>query len=277
MHEAGKLNVHRNCALMGIALAVAACGALLGGCRGNTTAAATVDHRVGAPPEIAALRAEADLTAVDPLAASGWQLAAWYPLQAPANTSHMAPPSRVAIYFDAGKLYVAVIAQSPATTFDTHDAISLYLDPLGQGREVMQITADAAGKMQCTWIRSGTPVQPQADGSPNIASPLDIRPDFQLSGMTCQVRQGMDGDHGAWSVAIALPVASLPAVMRAPLGQGEWRINVLRTLTVDGSAGQHEQMQSNLSPVYLNAQAFSPYRMAHLKFPESTAAAQASN
>jgi len=243
----------------------------LGGCKGNTSAAALPEHPAGTPPVVRAQRTGEPLANIDPLMAPAWQAAQWRTLLPPANSSRSTPPSRAAVLFDSQNLYVAVVCELPSSPEEGRDVVSLYLDPTNSGRELMQISTDSSGITACSWIRSAVPLEPNADGSPNLDTPLDIRPSTKLSGLVTHVSQGTTGDTQVWAITMSVPAASLPPLMQRPLS-GEWRFNVVRTVT-STQAGQRHPQQSNLSPVFVNAQAYSPYRMATLTFDADPLAA----
>jgi len=93
-----------------------------------------------------------------------------------------------------------------------------------------------------------------------------VRPDYQLAGLRAQVRRGTCDGRPVWTLELAVPVAGLPALMQTPpVKDAPWKFNILRTCQ-SGTSGQRQVLQSNLSPVYVNAQAVSPYRLAELDF-----------
>jgi len=253
-----------------IAIALAA---PLAGCKNNTSSAATPERRVGKPPVVIAQYAPEDPRAADPLTSPVWQNAAWWTLSAPANTTHTTTPGKAALLFDDAALYVAVICDLPASADpdgpadpDGRDGISLFLDPKGQGRELLQVSADSTGTTHCAWIRTSAAIEPLEDGSPNLGFPLDVRPDCQFPGLDAQVRRGILNGRPVWTLQLAVPVAGMPALMQAlPAPDAPWKFNILRTC-LTGTGGQREILQSNLSPVHVNAQSVSPYRMAELDF-----------
>jgi hypothetical protein len=267
MNHAGRHHVAGSCALLGATLMAFGAAALLGGCKNNTSAAATIERHAAKPPVVTAHFASNPLTAADPFASSLWQAASWLDLVAPANTPRTTPPGKTAILFDHTTLYVAVICDLPLTAdADGRDAVSLYLDTRGEGRELLQVTADSTGRTQCTWIRSGSAAAPLEDGSPNLGFPLDVRPDYQLAGLNAQVRQGTYEGRPVWMLALAIPVAGMPALMQTPpTPDAHWKFNIVRTC-ITGTGEHRAILQSNLSPVHVNAQAVSPYRMAELDF-----------
>jgi hypothetical protein len=265
MKFAGGQSIARRCALLGAILIAGAGIALLSGCKGNTSAAASVERRAGKPPVVVARKAgvSGDVGRADPLTDKVWREAEWWPLVAPANTSHTTSASRAAVLYDSGSLYVAVVNVLPEAGQEAaQDAVSLYVDTSGEGKELLQVTTEAQGTTRCAWIRSNVAVAPLEDGSPDMGYPLDIRPDFQISGLTARVGEGLVDGRAVWTTVFVVPVGGMPALMQiAPSPGGHWKINVLRRVMRGG-----EQLQSNLSPVYVNAQAVSPYRMAELDF-----------
>jgi hypothetical protein len=255
-------NSFRSCALLGATLLVGMGVALLPGCKGNTRAA-NVD-RTGQTPMVMARAIPASrIGLADPLTSEVWKAADWWTLAAPANTPRTTPTSRTAVLFDAGTLFVAVVNELPeAGRAATEDVVSVYVDTAGKGKEVLQVTADAQGMTRCAWIRSSVPVGPKEDGSPNTGYPLDIRPDFKVTGLATYPGHGVVDGHAVWTIVVAVPVTGMPPLMQAlPGSEAPWKFNVLRTMTRGG-----EQYQANLSPVYVNAQAVSAYRMAGLAF-----------
>jgi len=267
MIRAGSYLRARHAALWGVALIAVACAAPLAGCKNNSSSAATVEHRAGKPPVVVAQFAPDSLLDAGPLSSPAWQNAAWSPLIAPANTSRTTAPTKAAVLFDAATLYVAVISALPTAPDPAGpDAVSLFLDTKGDGRELLQVSADSAGTTRCAWIRSNVAIEPLDDGSPNLGYPLDVRPAYQLAGLNAQIRTGVFEGQPVWTLTLAVPVAGMPALMQVPpANDAHWKFNILRTYLADG-AGQRAVMQSNLSPVYINAQTVSPYRMADLVF-----------
>jgi hypothetical protein len=245
----------------------AAFAALLGGCKNNTSSAATPERRVGKPPVVRPQFAQGPLCDADPVSSPVWRAAAWWALAAPANTARTTAPAQGAVLFDEDTLYVAVINDLPPfTDADSRDAVALFLDTKGEGKELLQVTVDSSGQTQCAWIRTGAAIEPLADGSPNLGYPLDVRPNYPLAGLGVQVRQGVFEGRPVWTAVLAVPVAGMPALMQVlPAKDTHWKFNVLRMYMV-GTGSRGDVMQANLSPVYVGAQAVSPYRMAELDF-----------
>lgn len=267
MKHAGTYHRAPKGALLGATLMAAGFAALLGGCKSNTSSAAIPERHVGKPPVIKPQVVQSSLRDADPVSAPAWRSAAWWVLAAPANTARTTAPAQGAVLCDEDTLYVAVINDlPPATDADSRDAVALFLDTKGEGKELLQITVDSLGQAQCAWIRTGAAIEPLADGSPNLGHPLDVRPNYPLTGLGVQVRQGVFEGRQVWTVVLAVPVAGMPALMQVmPTKDAHWKFNIVRTY-MTGSGGRREVMQSNLSPVDVGAQAVSPYRMADLDF-----------
>ena len=267
MNHAGTHHWARHGALLGATLIAAGFAALLGGCKNNTSSAATPERRVGKPPVVRPQFVQGPVRDADPVSSPVWRDAAWWALTAPANTARTTAPAQSAVLFDEGTLYVAVINDlPPATDADSRDAVALFLDTKGEGRELLQVTADSSGQAQCAWIRTDAAIEPLADGSPNLGYPLDVRPNFPLAGLDVQVRHGVFEGRAVWTVVLAVPVAGMPGLMQVlPTKEARWKFNVLRMYMV-GTGSRREVMQANLSPVFVGAQAVSPYRLAELDF-----------
>lgn len=258
----------RACVLSGATLMAVGTVVLMGGCKGNTTAAAIVEHRTEKPPVVLANRTVEDMKAADPLTSAAWRQA-MLPLVAPANTLRTTAPTRAAVLFDDGTLHVAFICEKQATGGASRDVVSLYLDPLNQGKELFQITVDSKGSTRCAWLRSSEPAEPLENGAPDLGHPVFSVPDIAVKGLWTQVREGTDQGNAVWTAQVALPLAGLPALLQAKPAAGmHWKFNLVRTFTTLDGQRVVDQAQSNLSPFYVNAQAVSPYRLAELEFSE---------
>jgi hypothetical protein len=183
---------------------------------------------------------------------------------APANTTRTTANTQAAILFDSNMLYVAFASEcQPADKVD-HDGVSLFLDTThaGDGTEMVRITVNSDGSAECTWIRSATPAERREDGLPDFAHPVSTIPDIQIPGLVSHVTGGTHEGKGMWEAVVGVPMRALPMPLRtSPAAGARWKVNLLRTVTV----GQHkEQLQANLSPVYVGAQELAPYRMADL-------------
>jgi hypothetical protein len=259
----------RTCVLSGAALMAALSFALLSGCKGNTTSAAIMENRTGKPPVVLANRAAKDVQTADPLTTPAWQkaLAALVP---PANTLRTTAATRAGVLFDDQTLYVAFICEKQTVASgQARDTVSLYLDPLGEGLELLQITVDSSGTPACVWLRSSEPAEPLEDGSPDLGHPVQAVPDLAVPGLAVRVREATDEGHAVWTCQVAVPLAGLPAKLQVkPAPTAHWKFNLVRTFTTLKGGKPGEQAQSNLSPVYVNAQAVSPYRLAELQFPD---------
>ena len=255
--------------LLGLSLIAAGSAALLGGCKGNTTAAAVMEHRTGQPPVVKARRAAPAMQNADPLSNPVWQ-AAMLPLTAPTNTTRTTSPTRGAVFFDDAALYAAFICEKPAhAPAESKDVVSFYIDPLAQDTELFQITVDATGEAHCAWLRCSRPAEPMEDGSPNLGHPVSVNVDVDVKGLVTKVREGTEEGHDVWAVQIMLPINGLPKTLRVPPAAGaHWKFNLVRTFTTLNGGHVVDQAQANLSPFYVNALAVSPYRMAELDFDE---------
>jgi len=256
--------------LSGLTLMAAGSAALLGGCKGNTTSAAIVEHRVGQPPIVIAQRATEDMRQADPLSSPAWQRA-MMPLNAPANTPRTTAPTRGAVIYDDKTLHVAFICEKPTHTggsaAECRDVVSLYIDPLSTGTELFQITVDSTGQARCVWSRCSEPAEPLEDGSPNLGLPVSVTLDVPVKGLWTKIGEGMDKGNAVWTAQLALPVAGLPTKLQVKPEVGtHWKFNLVRTFTTMNGKLPLDQAQANLSPFYVNAQAVSPYRLAELDF-----------
>ncbi|MCL2641232.1 MAG: hypothetical protein FWD53_10335 [Phycisphaerales bacterium] len=248
-------------------------GVPLVGCKDKPTTAANPDKSVGPPPLVLATRvAMTDWKASesDPLSDPVWGQANWYLLLAPMNTSRSTPPVRVAMVYDADALHVAFVNDSvpPPPAPVARDVAAVFLDTskAANGTEMVLVTVDSAGLCRCTWIRAGTPAVAKEDGSPEMSHPLDRLPDYAVKGLGAVVHHTTLNGEPVWTSVVTIPFKTLPLPLRVtsspPLGGERWKINLLRTITTADSGNGSQQLQANLSPVYLGAQAVSPYRMA---------------
>jgi hypothetical protein len=262
----------RTCVLSGAALMAAFGVALLPGCKGNSTSAAVMEHRPGKPPVVIANRAAPNIQTADPLTNPSWRTV-MLALAPPANTTRTTALTQAGVLFDDQTLYVAFICEKqPTTAAQSRDAVSLYLDPLGNGLELFQVTVDSTGTSACAWLRSSEPAEPLDDGSPDFGHPVVAVPNLTVSGLAVRVREATDEGHPVWTCQITLPLAGLPPKLQVkPAPTTHWRFNLVRTFATLKGGKLGEQFQSNLSPFYVNAQAVSPYRLADLQFPDDKA------
>jgi hypothetical protein len=147
------------------------------------------------------------------------------------------------------------------------DAVSLYLDTRagGDGREMIKISVDAAGQSSCTWVRMSVPPAVRPDGSPDLGHPVSTIPDVTIAGLTARVRDGSFEGSPVWTAVVAIPLKTLPPPLRTSATPGaHWKFNLVRSVVTDWGTPRAEQLQANLSPVYVGAQEFAPYRLAEL-------------
>jgi hypothetical protein len=245
------------------------CLTLLAGCKGNTSAAAVIEKTVSPPPHIQAYEALKDPRFTDPLASTVWNNARWFSLSAPIGSERTTAPVSGAILFDASNLYIAFVSEKPNTDF-TQDMVSVYLDSTAvcNGSEMMEVTVNATGEATCTWIRDiNPPLKPKEDGNPDIVHPLSkIHGDNLITGLFTKTRTSTLNGAPVWSAVVAIPLNGLPLPLRnAALPGTHWKINLLRTTIVPDANAGLEQLQANLSPVYVGQQAVAPYRLADLE------------
>gem|GEM_PF-1473551 len=249
---------------------------LLAGCKDKPTSAAPPEKHVGAPPLVRATLVSVsgwDSGRSDPLDDPVWAKANWYLLQSPMNTSRTTPPVRAAMVYDANAFYVAFVSDTvpPPASPIAQDVVAIFLDTskAANGTETMQISVDAAGHCRCTWIRSGTPAVAKEDGSPEMSHPLYCVPDYVIKGLAATTRRTTLNGKPVWTTLVTIPFKTLPIPLQVPspppLGGEHWKVNLLRTITTADTGSGTQQLQANLSPVYLGAQAVSPYRMAVLE------------
>lgn len=251
--------------LLAFALAASAGVALLSGCKGNSTSAAILEKAVTPPPTMTAAPASGAPALADPLAELPWVVTGFAPFVSPLNTDRSTAPARAAVLYDANTLYVAFVCDTAGAAPD-QDTVSVYLDSTaaGDGTNMAQVTIRHTGETHFTWVSSTTPAARRADGTPNFTHPLVLRPDFPVVGLAVKIRDAQDHGHKVWSAVVAIPLRQLPLPLRATAQPGaRWKVNLLRTVNTD-VAGSKQLLQSNLSPVFVNAQAVSPYRMADL-------------
>jgi len=243
------------------------------GCKDKSTSAAPPEKRTGAPPLVRAtlITTPSWTGQSDPLDDAVWAKANWYLLQSPMNTSRTTPPVRAAMLYDADALYVAFVSDTapPPPSPIAKDIVSVFLDTssAANGTETVQISVDVTGQHRCTWIRASIPATPKDDGSPELSHPLNRIPDHAVKGLTAAVRSTTLNGTPVWTTVITIPLKNLPIPLRpsSPATGQRWKINLLRTITTADTGSGSQQLQANLSPVHLNAQAVSPYRMAVLE------------
>jgi hypothetical protein len=248
--------------------AILACAPFLGGCKGNTTAAALPERIIPPPPVVTAYRTNYDPFDADPLSSETWNDAHWLIFTAPSNTTRSTAPTQAALLFDPSRLFVAFICEKEPLTDVAQDAVSMYLDTTsaGDGTEMIRVSVDSSGHPSCTWIRSAVPAERRDDGSPDFGHPFSVIPNVQIAGLTAHVSQGMYNGKPAWTAVMAIPMRSLPLPLRTSVSPGaHWKFNLMRTI-IAGEGG--ERIQSNLSPVFVAGQEFAPYRLADLLLSE---------
>jgi hypothetical protein len=243
--------------------------ALLSGCKGNTSSAASYEKAVTAPPHVLAYQTLTDARLADPLTSGLWNGAHWLALTTPIGTERTTASAYGTMLFDANTLYVAFISQKPTHAF-TQDMVSVYLDTsaTGSGAEMVQVAVNSAGRASCTWIRDAQPpVRAKDDGSPDIFHPLSKIPvDATVTGLFTKTGVGTFNGLPVWTAVVAIPLQSLPTPLRAtPVAGSQWKINLIRTTLIGEPNSNLEQLQANLSPVYVGQQAVAPYRMATLE------------
>ena len=268
------------------ALAVAI-GAALGGCK-ERSAPASAGATLPPAPVLHAEPVTANPLGCDPLTAPLWRRANWSHLGSPINDNRGAPPTQVACAYDATNLYVAFICSGNDVETEPaaknpweQDSVELWLDtaavprvdatgqpeslPRAVGCEVIRVVATPQGQAYTFWYRAASPPKPRDDGSPDFAHPISMIPNIAVQGLKVKAGAGvLDGQH-VWTAVVALPLAKLPAQLRAqPEAGAHWHANLIRNDWIQTSAGTRDLLQSNFSPVYQSAQAVSPYRMADL-------------
>ncbi|HVS72202.1 MAG TPA: hypothetical protein VHQ47_13180 [Phycisphaerae bacterium] len=246
--------------------------ALLSGCKGNTTAAAMLEKVVTPPPAATALPASGNPAVADPLTDLPWVETHFSQFSSPINTDQTTPATRGAILYDPSHVYVAFVSDTAGLPA-SGDRVSVYLDSTaaGNGTEMIEVTVGHDGKVAASWIRAATPATKREDGSPDFLHPLSTIPGVKIAGLTTKVREETDHGKRVWTAVVGIPVKSLPMPLRASPQPGEhWKVNLLRTVSAGASGEGGEMLQSNLSPVYVNAQAVSPYRMADLVLSPGT-------
>lgn len=241
----------------------------VGGCNGNSTSASpTTRPPVGIPPTVTAYFAPENVRTADPLGPGAWRSAAWTTLTAPANTLRTTATSRAAVLFDATTLYVAFINhRQPPAAVSLKDGVSLYLDTRtgADGREMIKVSVDATGEPSCTWVRMSAPPAVRPDGSPDLGHPVSTIPDVTIPGLTARVGEGSFDGSPVWTAVVAIPLKTLPLPLRTSATPGaHWKFNLMRSVVTDWGTPRAEQLQANLSPVYVGAQEFAPNRLAEL-------------
>ena len=251
------------------ALLITSSAVFLPGCRNSTTAAATPSRVVGKPPAVHVFAASGDAGHADPLLSPLWQSTqngAWLSLTAPINMTRMPTPSQAKILYDDDALYIAFINEqeiSSTSALGAKDEIAVYLDTTdaGKGTEMLAVSVGSTGgPAACTWVRAATPAEPRDDGSADLGHPVSLIPNIAVSRLTAQVREDTRDGRAVWTAVLTIPLSSLPLPLRTEINpDAHWKFNLIRTVRTGGGI-----LQSNLSPVQINAQAVSPYRMADL-------------
>ncbi len=188
--------------------------------------------------------------------------AEWFSLTSPANTAQTTAPTRGALFCDANTLYVFFVSQqSPIAA--TRDAVSLFLDTsstAGDGRESVSVSVDSTGLANVTWFRATIPAEKREDATPDTSFPVHDFP-YNVAGLYTRVDLVDDNGHPAWTALLAIPFKNLPPPLKtAPLPGAHWKFNLIRNVTAaatdPGTRGV--QFQSNLSPINVGAQPFTP-------------------
>ena len=254
--------------LVCVAICAASSLALLSGCKGNASAAATYEKPVTAPPHIQAYQTLSDAHLADPLTSPVWTGAHWFTFTSPIGTDRTTAAASGTLLFDANTLYVGFISQKPGHAF-TQDMVSVYLDTsaLGNGAEMLQVAVNSEGRAACTWIRDAQPpTRAKDDGTPDTVHPSSKIPVDKVANLFTRIGEGTLNGEPVWTAVVAIPLNSLPGPLRAtPTPGAQWKVNLLRTTMVGEPNANLEQLQANLSPVYVGQQAVAPYRMATLE------------
>src|ERR1700761_4680095 len=103
--------------LLCVALCATGSLALLSGCKGNTSAAASYEKPVTEPPHILAYQTGSDARLADPLTSPVWAGSHWLTLTAPLGTERTTASAYGTVLFDANTLYVGFISQKPTRAF----------------------------------------------------------------------------------------------------------------------------------------------------------------
>ncbi len=209
---------------------------------------------------------------VDPLAGGCWANARWMPLVAPANTERTTAPVTAATLYDSRCLYVAFVSNNPAGAVAL-DTVTVFLDTSAarNGSDMLQVTIRNDGLAACSWLRDAEPpLKAHDDGSPDLFHPVSRIPNVPIAGLVAKTSQSIANGTGVWTAVVAIPLASLPTPLRsAPTPGTRWKLNLLRTTVLPDSGNGSEQLQANLSPIFVGSQAVSPYRMADLELTPS--------
>jgi hypothetical protein len=254
--------------IFSLCAAIAAAGslALLSGCKGNTTSAAILEKVVTPPPTVTALPAAAQAGLADPLTDLPWVGTHFFTFVSPINTDRSAPPARAAFLYDSSMLYVAFVSDTGTAAAD-QDTVSVYLDSsaAGDGTQLLQVAVRHDGAASATWMYASSPAMKREDGSPNFQHPLATVPNYRVEGLSVKRRDAQEHGHRVWTAVVGIPLKEVPLPLRSSPQPGtHWKVNLLRTVTAETAGGGRQLFQSNLSPVYVNAQPVSPYRMAEL-------------
>ena len=253
---------------------------VLTGCK-NTTSAAEASKTVGPPPTIRISALPQGAPVANPITDPAWQNTQWYLLVPPSSTPHTTSETRAALLYDADNLYVAFVSNKPdQPAAPDNDIVSVYLDTIGDGTEVVRIDQPSdASAPTCTWIRSTVTAATReatakSSGGLDTAHPIVEIPFVPVKGLTAHTQNLTTSGASAWTTVLTIPLQSLPLPLRTSGSPGaHWKVNLLRTtVTGDPNSGS-EVLQSNLSPVYRGGQSRCQYRMAQmvLESPAATA------
>ena len=224
-------------------------------------------ERTVAPPPVVMAYPVGTSALVDPLSGGSWTNARWLPLLPPVNTERTTAPVSAATLYDATSLYVAFISNKPAGNV-AMDTVSVYLDSSsgGTGADMLQVTINKEGVTTCSWIRDAEPpVKARDDGSPDAFHPVSKIPNLGVAGLRVKTGESVQNGVAVWTAVVAIPLKSLPTPLRTmPVPGSHWKLNLLRTTVLGDTGSGSEQLQANLSPIYVASQAVSPYRMAEL-------------
>ena len=189
-------------------------------------------------------------------------------LTTPANTARTTAPTEAAVLFDDANLYVAFVSEhQPSQGEERQDVVSLFLDSSGNDKELFQISVSSVGMTSCAWYRSALPAKPLDDGTPNFAHSTSLNLNVAVADLRCVVLQTERDQRPVWTTVMGVPLKSLPPPLWATPGEGQhWKLNLIRTVTTLRGGRRSDMLQSNLSPVFMDAQPVSPYRLANLAF-----------
>jgi hypothetical protein len=265
--------------LLAIATLAATVGLLWSGCKGNTAPEAANARPAPSTAILAAAPTATSPLETNPFTDAIWQKQAWQTLTPTLNARVAAGKTQVASTYDHDNLYFAFVCADSETIHTVegasavkpweNDSVEVWLDTSApkNGTEYIRIGTDCTGNLWHTWYRSAVPPKPLEDGRPDDNFPISQIQGQKMANLAARHYAAPSGVAG-WAVVIAVPLKELPKPLQVTATAGDrYRVNIIRNDWATLS-GRSDLRQSALSPIYENAQAYSPYRMTELRLLE---------